>query len=511
MIRKASDVKLNVRPILLGLEHRYFYEGPCRFGRGEALQPGFDKFTNEQMFDYFLKSLDACKPENVNILEPVRTGRTDDWENKDEMWEKLGKSVADADAAFFFSYIGVDDIPVEFAERFTTPMLICPTSTFSPASIFAAVKAKDPKREIHVPRDWTETGRLLAAMRARKVIRSTNILLATRFNSDVSYSSCDTFSNHDQVTKNLGVHFRYVNIHELLDQMSPMPEGGNHTTPGRITPNITDEDMKNINAMADELLAGADEVNVEREYLIRSLIAYTAVRKNMDLKDCNGFTAPCPDTCSTRRMNEMKFTFCLTHSLNMEQGIPSSCEYDADAVLSQQALIAVSGQCPYMGNTAALPYENGGFVPLFHFDEEKLKKLAEGGTSNLYFMHHSVPNRRFRNPNENGPYALRHFAYEQKFGAVMRYNFDRDAGQIVTLCRFSPDGGKLFIGKGTIAGGDGYDQDNCNGLVFFRVADQKDFYDKQMYVGNHLCLVYGDYTERLKDMADLLGVETLMA
>lgn len=511
MIRKADDIKLNVRPVLLGMEHRYFYEGPCRFGKGEALQPGYDKFANEQLFEAFLTNIEAYKPENINILEPVRAGRTDDWENKEEMWELLRGSMADADVAFFFSNIGMDDIDVEFAQRFKTPLIVCPNSSFSPASINAAVTAKDPQAEVYVPMSWTEAGKLLASLRARKVIRSTNILLASRFNSDVSYSSVDTFSNHDLVTKNLGVHFRYINVHELLDQMTPATEEGNHTTPGRKTPNIDEADMTEVNALADELLEGADEVHVNREYLINSLIAYKVVQKNMELKDCNGFTIPCPDTCSTRRMNKMQFTFCLTHSLNMENGVPSACEFDADAVLSQQALIAVSGQRPYMGNTTPMPFENGAFMPLFGPTAEKLAELAKGDTSNLYFMQHSVPHRRFRDPAKTGPYALRHFAYDQGWGAVMRYNFDRDKDQVITLCRFSPDGGKLFIGKGTIVAGDGYELDNCNGLVYFRVADQKDFFTKQVKAGNHLALVYGDYTQELENLAKVLGIEALIA
>ena len=39
MIKKASDVKLSVLPLLISVEHLYYYEGPCRFGKGDALQP----------------------------------------------------------------------------------------------------------------------------------------------------------------------------------------------------------------------------------------------------------------------------------------------------------------------------------------------------------------------------------------------------------------------------------------------------------------------------------------
>ena len=512
MIKKACDIKLNVRPVLLGIQHRYFYEGPCRFGKGEALEVGYDKILNEQLFDGFLTSVEKCLPEGAVMLEPVRIGRTDNWENKEQIWEDLKAAAQDADAMFFFSNIAVDDIDVEFAERFPcVPMLVSPSSSFSPTSIFAAVKAKDPEKEIYVPLNWTEAGEILAAMRARKVIRNTNILLASRFNSDSSYSSVDTFSNHEKVTKNLGVHFRYINAHELLDDMSPATPEGNHTTPGRQTWNITEEELAEAEKIADELIGGAKEAGVAREYVINSVKAYLLVRKMMDEKDCNGFTIPCPDVCSTRRLNQMQFTFCLTHSLNMESGVPSSCEFDANSVLSQQALIAVSNHRPYMGNTSPIPYENGEFIPIFGLSADRLEKLKAENPENLYFMQHSVPHRCLRDPNEKGEYALRHFAYEQKWGAIFRYDFEQDKGQVVTLCRFSPDGSKLFVGKGEIVGGDGYELDNCNGLVIFRVKDQLDFWNKQKWAGNHCALVYGDYTKELSRLAEILGVEELAA
>jgi len=512
MIRKACDIKLYVRPVLLGIQHRYFYEGPCRFGKGEALQPGYDRIMNEQLFDAFLTNVKDCLPEGAEMLEPVRIGRTDNWENKEQVWDDLKKAVEDADVAFFFSNIAVDDIDVEFAERFPgVPMMVSPSSSFSPTSIFAAIKARDPEREAYVPINWTEAGEILAAMRARKVIRNTNILLASRFNSDSSYSSVDTFANHEKVTKKLGVHFRYINAHELLDDMSPAVPEGNHTTPGRATWNITEEELAEANAIVDELIGGAKEVEVEREYVLNSVKAYIIVRKMMDEKDCNGFTIPCPDVCSTRRLNEMKFTFCLAHSLNMESGIPSSCEFDANSVLSQQTLIAVSGHRPYMGNTSPLPYEKGDFIPIFGLTPERMAKLKEEDPENLYFMQHSVPNRCLKDPDKKGDYALRHFAYDQGFGAVLRYDFEQDKGQVVTLCRYSPDGSKMFIGKGEIVGGDAYDLNNCNGLVIFRVKDQLDFWNKQKWAGNHCALVYGDYTKELSRLCEIMGLEALRA
>jgi len=236
------------------------------------------------------------------------------------------------------------------------------------------------------------------------------------------------------------------------------------------------------------------------------------IQKHMDLQDCNGFTMPCPDACSTRRLNEIGFTACLNHSLNMEQGIPSSCEYDVDCVLSQQALIAVSGKSPYMGNTCPIPMENGHLSARFGCTPDQLAKLeAMEDNENLYMMQHSVAHRRIQNPTKNAKYALRNFAIDQGFGATIRYNFDQDAGQKITMCRFSPDGSKLFIGTGEIVLGGGYEGYNCSQLVYFKVKNQADTWKKQCFAGNHVTLVYGNYVEDLVALAEALGVEPLVA
>ena len=76
MIKKASEITLKVRPIALTIEHRYYYEGPCRFGQGEALQPGFDRLLNSQIAEEFMGYLKSSAPAGVELLELVSIGRS---------------------------------------------------------------------------------------------------------------------------------------------------------------------------------------------------------------------------------------------------------------------------------------------------------------------------------------------------------------------------------------------------------------------------------------------------
>lgn len=510
MIVKSDEVKLNLLPLLNTVEHLYYYEGPCRFGQGETLIPGYDRLANAEKAEGFLSDLKDCLPRGIHLMEPVRLNRTDDWDNKDVQWDAISASVQNCDAVVVMSGIACDDRILEFAVRFNKPVLMAPSGGFSATSVAAALNGKYRDYECYSFYRWEDLNYRLSILRARKVIRNTKILCASRFGAPTSYSSVDAFNNFTEITDRLGVQFRFVNLHELFDNMSPATEDGNHTTPGRRTLNLTDADMKLVNDICDDLCGGAVENTMEREKMLPSIIAYVTVLKAMDDKDCCGFTIPCPDACSTRRLNELQFTPCVIHSLNMESGIPSACEYDTNAVLAQQALMAVSFQRPYMGNTCPIPLERGHLVGRFGSTPEQLAALEEN-PDNLYMMQHSVAHRCLNDPEEKAPYAIRHFAHDQKFGVTIRYNFDVDAGKKITLCRFSSDGRQMFIGSGKIVMGGGYNGYNCSQMVYFRVKNQKDTWEKQCKAGNHVAMVYGDYVQQLKDLACSMDVEPLVA
>ena len=203
---------------------------------------------------------------------------------------------------------------------------------------------------------------------------------------------------------------------------------------------------------------------------------------------------------------------CLTHALNAEAGIPSSCEYDLPAALSEQALIAVSGMSPYMGNTCPIPVLDGHFKHVFGATEEQLEELAKDpeNIDRLWMTQHSVAHRCHPDANAHAPYGIAPFAYDQKFGATLRYDFSRDKGACITLCKFSPDGGKMFIGKAEIVESSGKDRENCTQLVFYRFKDSLAAHRAQCKVGIHIALVYGDYTKELMALAEALGIEPLV-
>ena len=149
---------------------------------------------------------------------------------------------------------------------------------------------------------------------------------------------------------------------------------------------------------------------------------------------------------------------------------------------------------------------------LFFTPEHVDQKMEElGDIPNVVLTFHSVPNRRWESFDEDfRPYAIRSFA-RSGFGATLRYKFEEDAGQTITMCRVDPNVEKLFVAKGKIITSLGYDQTNCSMGVFFQVKDSKDFFKKQAAIGNHMPLIYGDFEEQVIELGELLGLEIVQA
>ena len=510
MIKKGIDVKLNVRPIFLSLVHLTVFEGPCRFGHDEELETAYDQMMEAELYEVFKQDLKKYLSDPAfHIMEPIYVERHEDFMSPESMYETMAQDIQDVDLYLFNTEIGRTDITTEFAQRYKKPIAIMPGNCCCIADCVPPVIARG--LEAYGFLTWNDAVKTMKALRVRKVLKTMNVLVTPRYNANKSFSSESSFNSLAEVTDKLGVKFRVLNFHEFIETTHVVDPTTNSTVPGRDINNLTPEDMVKIEEITDELIAGADICNMEREKIIKSVKLYYNCQKQMDLYDCNAFSMPCPDACATRRLNEEQFTSCLCHSLNNEQGIPSACEYDIGAVVVMAILSNLSGSAPYMGNTNPIMYdEKGEAIAERVILPEHLKDIKT--VPNLYYTFHSTPNRKLKGFDvPAASYGIQPFAYSG-WGATIRYDFAKDAGQVITMARISPDCKKLFIGKGTIVGGGGYNAQNCSLSVIFTVENQKDFFKKQIrYGGNHIPLVYGDYTEELEMLAEMLGLEPVMA
>lgn len=504
-ITPITAVKLNVRPVYIDMSHLYVYEGPCRFGQGEELTYEFDRAMNEETNKAFLADIAANVPGWVEVLEPVYVYRNDDWRMPEDIIRAMAKGYDETDFYLFADGARCGDVMLEFIRRYPkacASLSDCRGSTIINASMLSH------GCEIYPVRDWDELRRYMSAVRVRKMLRELKVLLTYRFNANQSLPSApDSFNNLSDVTDRFGTRFRYLNLHELMDQLNVIPCDQNPTTPGRRRLNLTAGDMEEVGRMADAFMAGARDNALDRDTAIKTFKMYYVIRKNMEDEDCNAFCAPCPDACSTRRLNEERCTMCLSHSLNNELGLPSACEYDITALVCMAILAGVSGKAPYMSNSVECRVNGDGLAPAFPFlTREDLAPVR--GLDNLMATYHSVPNRKLHGfDSEDSPYGIQPFAYSG-WAATMRYDFTRDKGETITQIRIDPNCKKMMIARGVVQAGFGYDKQNCTEGLFFTVPDRDRYFHTQQHYGLHMPLVLGDYVEELKAVAQVLGLET---
>ncbi len=521
-ITRGIDMKLNVQPIFGMVYHEYVFEGPCRFGSGDQLTEDYDRMAAEVAFKTFSDTLaDAFDASYLNILPMKRFELNEEFNFTDGLIDPLTDNAAEVDVYVVSSTGRVNFGLLALAQKTGKPIItlqFCCNNTTSTAMLISR------GYEAYSFTTWETAADFLRVLRVRKVLKKTNVLCATRGNSNfAAASAADGFISLEEVTKNLGPHFSFVDVHELIDQTHYIQKQEkydeattNYTLPGRVVMNINDEDMAEINARADELIAGAEEVGLDRQYIVNSLRANKAIRKIMDHCGCNAFAAPCPEMCATRRLNKEQFTLCLNHSLNNEFGIPSACEYDVPGLMAMIILSNLSFSAPYLGNCVSVTLKADGKTPLFNMVpynglDKQIEKFDDETLKNMMLTFHSVANRKLHGFDaEPDSYTLRPFT-GSGWGATMRHNFEEDAGQVITMARVSPDAKSIFVAKGTIVGCVGYHLSGCTHGVLFTVRDREDFFHKQLAFGNHAPLVYGDYVEDVKRVAKLLGLNVVEA
>jgi L-fucose isomerase-like protein len=517
MIQRGIDVKLNVKPILVTLHHDYVFEGPCRWGAGDQLTKPYDDMVNAENVKASKAAINTYLGEKVNLMSPVHIDRNEEFLITPQMLDEMAAENNDVDVYLIADLSRLTDLIIPFAQRVRKPIVLAPRIGPMKTILCAALRARGID-EVYSYRTWEETVEFMDVLRVKKVLATARVLCVSRFGTTRSVSGMDNFVDLEHVTDKLGTQFCFANIHEFLDQTHIRESGNNPTMPGRAALNPTEEDVKAMDAFTDELIAGATECTMTREDVFSSVRAHFTIKKMLDYYQCNAFSIPCPDACATRRLNQERFTFCMNHSMLNEMGIPSSCEYDIPAALSMMILSNFSHTAPYMGNTTHNPvtYRDKTMFLAACFNQSgkcsnSYMDAIQNDPENIILTWHSVPNRRLKGFDaEPTPYALHPFT-TSGFGVTLRHDFNQDTGTTVTMARLDPSCNKLFVTRGEIVAGRGFDDYSCSLGVFIKVADGADFYEKQLNFGNHVPLVYADCFDKVCQLGKLLGLEVITA
>ncbi|MCU6762609.1 L-fucose isomerase and related proteins [uncultured Roseburia sp.] len=503
-VNKCVDVQLNVQLVYVALIHEYPYEGPCRFGPWETLTTEFDELNQAEIFKMWSSGYGgaiASEP-GIHLLEPLYIRMSDEFFITDEEEQKMADRIPQADI-FIFTGMRGEGIARDFAMRYHVPVAC--EGMFGSTVLNSVLTNRG--FESYAVLDIPDAVRLLRALRTRKALRTVKVLAVNRNNSQTSMGAQDAFLSNDEAMKRLGVRFQYFSFHEFMDMMHVNEHGKNPSLPGRNVYNLTEADAEEAGRWADELIADSVETDMNRDYVVNSVKAAVLIQKLCGHFGCNAFTAVCPDGCATRRMNEEQFTFCFSHSLLNEKGIPSGCEYDLLATLSIAALAALTGKAPYQGNTQPMVWYGkrveGEYTGVGYIEDMER-------TQNIYYSGHATPNRLMHGfDKEKSAYALRSFT-NSGWGATMRIDFNQNKGETITLMRFNPQCNKILAAKGTCIGGFGYHATGCSEGIYFEVEDKYDYFHKQAEFGLHMPLVFGDHIDDIKMLGKVLGMEVVI-
>ncbi|MFR1298241.1 MAG: hypothetical protein ACLSBD_00805 [Blautia massiliensis (ex Durand et al. 2017)] len=175
-------------------------------------------------------------------------------------------------------------------------------------------------------------------------------------------------------------------------------------------------------AIADsKIIAGSTDSQVSTDWLInRRAKYYLAAKKMMDIYDCNAFSTACHELCTTEIPQNRKFTPCMCHSIMKDEGIPSGCEEDLNALMAMLIMQYAGKRPAFMGN------------PNHETDE-------------LLRIHHAVPALQM-NGYGTKPLAYKLWAFTgQGFGGKLQVDFTENDDDYITLGRFNPAGDTTCI------------------------------------------------------------------
>lgn len=92
----------------------------------------------------------------------------------------------------------------------------------------------------------------------------------------------------------------------------------------------------------------------------------------------------------------------------------------------------------------------------------------------------------------------------QGFGGKIQIDFAENSDSTVTFGRFDPTGEKLLLKTGEVMKSE-YTEFYCSPYYYIQVDDARKYIHSIMNFGHHQALIFGNWVDELKVMADLLG------
>ena len=453
MKEKAMNQKLVVRPIVGCLTHSHFWEGPCRAGYAKDMTPEAEDAAATAAFEAAKAQLAQATPE-IEMLPAVDARYDEKFVVPREVYAQIEE---DMDRVDFFLCM---NWRIPKLERYRKTVVIMQNGN---EGIDFAAYCRSIGVEAYVCMDLADLNELAHLLWVRKVVAHTRALVLTH-GSMPTFGLQSVIRDPELIRQRYGMEIVKLPFRDIFSYMD----------------RVTDDEARPI---AERIWGGALEQKVRKEWFINDIKYYLAAKRMMDDYDCNAFSTACHELCTSEIPQQRKFTPCTCHSLLKDEGYPSGCEEDLNALLAMTIMQAAAMRPAFMGN-------------------------PNMETDDLLRIHHAVP-ALCMNGYGKPPLQYKLWAFTgQGFGGKLQVDFTENEEQYITLGRFNPMADTISVKRGEVLRSE-FDEVYCSPYYYIKMNDARGFMHQLAGFGHHQVLIFGDYTRMLQKIGQVMGFKVM--
>jgi len=442
MKQKAIETKLVVRPIVGCLTHTHFWEGPCRAGYKKDMTPEAEKAAADEAFEAAKAEL-AKATDEIQFLDAVDARYNETFVVPREVYAQIEDRMEEVDFFLCMNW------RLPKLERYKKPVVIMQNGN---EGIDFAAYCRSIGLEAYVAMDIKDLNEIAHALWVRKCVAQTRALVLTA-GATPPFGLQSLIRDPEVIRQRYGmeiVKLPFYNIFKFMDE-------------------ITDEEARPI---AEKMINGSLDTKVRKDWFINDIKYYLAAKKMMDAYDCNAFSTACHELCTSEIPQNRKFTPCVCHSLMKDEGIPSGCEEDLNALLAMTIMQYAANRPAFMGNP--------------NMETEELIRI-----------HHAVP-ALCMNGYGKKPLNYKLWAFTgQGFGGKLQVDFTENESKYVTLGRFNPMADTMCVKVGEVLKSE-FVEVYCSPYYYIKMDDARQFMHNLAGFGHHQVLIFGDFMKQLK-------------
>lgn len=453
MKQQAMKTKLVVRPIVGCLTHSHFWEGPCRAGYAKDMTPEAEEKAATAAFLTAQEELKKATPE-IEMLPAIDARYDETFVVSNDIYAQIEEDIDKVDFFLCMNW------RIPKLERYRKTVVIMQNGN---EGIDFAAYCRSIGVEAYVCMDIQDLNETAHALWVRKVVANTRALVLTH-GSMPTFGLQSVIRDPELIRQRYGMEIVKMPFRDIFKYMDE----------------VTDEEALPI---AERIFTGAMETKVRKEWFVNDIKYYLAAKKMMDAYDCNAFSTACHELCTSEIPQNRKFTPCVCHSLLKDEGYPSGCEEDLNALLAMTIMQAAAMRPAFMGN-------------------------PNMETDDLLRIHHAVP-ALCMNGYGSRPLKYKLWAFTgQGFGGKLQVDFVENESKYITLGRFNPMADTISIKRGEVLRSE-FDEVYCSPYYYIKMDDARGFMHQLAGFGHHQVLIFGDYTKMIHQISEVMGFKVM--